>query len=337
MTQYGSLDAALLDRAAAEVRSQFSSVFASAPLVPLGNGGGFSGARLWRLEAPAGRACLRAWPPGETRPRLLHRHHLMIRARRAGLGFVPAVFATSEGITVVATAERLWDLTEWFEGRADYSQHPTTARLEAACEALGRLHRVWELPAEPPATCLAVRRRLEFLRDWQALLRSGWRPAPAVGDPLRLLAERAWQVLRHRIHHVPSLLAAWVDKTWPVQPCLCDVWHDHLLFEGERLSGLVDYGAVKVDHVAVDLARMLGSLVCDDADSWAVGLGAYRRVRRLSPDGAELARILDRTGVVVGAANWLCWLYWENRHFEDLAPVRRHLEGLVDRIESWTD
>src|SRR5690242_19276257 len=29
----------------------------------LGGGGGFSGARLWRIAAPRGRLCLRRWPP----------------------------------------------------------------------------------------------------------------------------------------------------------------------------------------------------------------------------------------------------------------------------------
>jgi Ser/Thr protein kinase RdoA (MazF antagonist) len=122
-----------------------------------------------------------------------------------------------------------------------------------------------------------------------------------------------------------------------LQPCLCDLWHDHLLFDGDRLTGIVDYGAVKVDHVAVDLARLLGSLVGDDADRWEEGFRAYRAVRPLSPDEERLAGVLDRAGTLLGAANWLRWLFHEGRTFDDLEAVANRLRSLMERIERWAN
>jgi Ser/Thr protein kinase RdoA (MazF antagonist) len=119
-----------------------------------------------------------------------------------------------------------------------------------------------------------------------------------------------------------------------VQPCLRDVWHDHLLFVDERLTGLVDYGAVREDHVATDLARMLGSLVGDDQVGWQQGLRAYRRVRALSDHEEQLTHVLDRTGTVLGLVNWLRWLYHENRTYQDLPAVTRRMETLLNRLES---
>jgi homoserine kinase type II len=325
----------LLDRAAEVVRSRFPFVVGRTPLVPLGNRGGFSGARLWRVDSPAGRFCLRAWPPHETLDGIQYRHRLMRCARHQGLPFVPAVFDGNDGTSAVCEAGRWWELTEWLEGRADLIQHPTAGRLEAAATALARLHRAWEPFAEAPAPCPAVHRRLAFLRDWQGLLGSGWRPEAHAADPLRPLVERAWPLLLHRLKEVPQRLEAWTSTNRPVQPCLCDVWHDHLLFEGDRLTGLVDYGAVKPDHVSVDLARMLGSLVGDDPAGWAVGLQAYRRVRPLTADEEGLARVLDRTGTLLGIANWLRWLYHDGRDMEDLSAVRGHLERLLCRVEAW--
>jgi homoserine kinase type II len=135
---------------------------------------------------------------------------------------------------------------------------------------------------------------------------------------------------------VAQCLAHWATNDVPVQPCLCDLWRDHLLFVGDQLTGLVDYGALKVDHVAVDLARMLGSLVEDDAPSWESGLKAYRRLRPFSPSDEHLARMLDRSGTILGLANWLRWLYHNGRTFEDLSAVANHLECLICRIERWT-
>jgi Ser/Thr protein kinase RdoA (MazF antagonist) len=119
----------------------------------------------------------------------------------------------------------------------------------------------------------------------------------------------------------------------PLQPCLCDVWHAHVLFEGEAVTGLVDYGSVKVDHVAVDLARLLGSLVEGDARRTAAGLTAYRRLRRLTQREAELVGVLDETATVLAVANWLRWLYHEGRRYDDRAAVTARLAGLVRRLE----
>jgi Ser/Thr protein kinase RdoA (MazF antagonist) len=121
----------------------------------------------------------------------------------------------------------------------------------------------------------------------------------------------------------------------PIQPCLCDIWHDHILFAGDAIFGIIDYGSVRRDHVAVDLARMLGSLIGDDAAMFAAGLAAYRRVRPLSTEEEDLVRVLDETGTLLGTANWLIWLHHDNRHFEDPKAVARRLGTLVARIEHW--
>jgi homoserine kinase type II len=327
----------LLDRAAGQVRDRFPTARACM-FTPLGNRGGFSGARLFRGEGTAGRMCLRAWPASKPADRVRRLHRLMLHARGQGLDFVPAVYATGEGDTVVEAGGRVWGLTQWLDGRADFAEHPSQARLEAACAALARLHRAWETFAGPAEPCPAVRRRLKILADWQALVSGGWRPQPPLDpslDPLWLVAERAWRGVPGWLPEVPRLLGPWLDFRPPVQPCLCDPWHDNLLFDGERLTGLVDYGAVKADHVAVDLSRMLGSLAGDDPQGWERGLRAYRHVRGLDDNEEQLARILDRTGTILALVNWLRFLYLESRPYEDLPAVARRLESLLGRIESW--
>jgi Ser/Thr protein kinase RdoA (MazF antagonist) len=121
-----------------------------------------------------------------------------------------------------------------------------------------------------------------------------------------------------------------------LQPCLCDVWHDHVLFTGDEVTGLVDYGAAKIDHVAVDLARLLGSLVEDNTEERSAGLRAYEEVCPLMPDEEALIAVLDETGTVLGIANWLMWLYAERRRFENRTAVADRLGKLVLRLERWS-
>ena len=311
------------DQCATEVLSHYPAVFRIGRPIPFGNHGGFSGARRWRVEASGHAFCLRAWPSHQPDPsRLEFLHRLMRRARSNRVSSVPAVLLTEDGRSHVERADQLWDLTEWMPGVADFHSNPTRDRLEHASAALAGIHDAWErYSSASREECPALLRRLDAAASWQGLRRSGWQPRwdRIAIDPVRPVAERAWRLLDQRIAVIPGRLRAWADWRGPLQPCLCDVWHDHLLFVGDRLTGLIDYGAVKIDHPAVDGARLLGSQVPDDPDAWQAGLGAYRFVRPFSDEEAELALALDETGTVIGVATWLRWLYEEFRSFEDRA------------------
>ncbi len=120
-----------------------------------------------------------------------------------------------------------------------------------------------------------------------------------------------------------------------LQFCLCDIWHDHVLFEDNTVTGFVDYGGVKIDHVAVDLARLLGSMVEDRADLRTAGLEAYQRIRPLSLQEEELVSVLDETGTLVGLITWLKWLYVDSKQFDVRAAAALRLKMLVKLVESW--
>jgi Ser/Thr protein kinase RdoA (MazF antagonist) len=303
------------------------------PLSRLGNAGGFSGAALWRVAGEAHDFCLKALPVGADAGRHGQIAKLLDWTRRKhDLTYVPGPRFVSEG------AGRVWELVEWMPGAADFHANASPARLSAASVALARLHRAWEQCPGPPAglqPCPGLLRRVKLAREWHDLVAGGWRPAFAQADPVTPWAERAWAVACRAVPGVVGQLAPWQSVPVPVQPCVCDVWHDHVLFTGDAVTGLIDYGSVKRDGVAVDLARLLGSLVGDDAAAVAAGLAAYEEVRPLGGAERALVPVLDRTGVVLGLANWLRWLYHDRRTYADRPAVARRLAGLVRRAEVW--
>ncbi len=334
------MSASTFDLAAREVLREYPFIGSRQNLTALGNRGGFSGARLWRVETATGTFCLKGWPSTDDTPEHFDLiHHLMGVARDAGLAFVPAIFPSSGGMTCVEHAGRLWDLTTWMPGRADFHDQPTPLRLAKACAALARLHGAWSLflPLQRVDRCPAIQRRLEGVLEWLALTNLGWQPSFLMIEAgrVRSLAERAWALLRTWTDWVPCALATWVERPLPLQPCLCDVWHAHVLFEGDTVTGVIDYGGVKIDHVAVDLARLLGSLVGENAELRAAGLQAYTRLRPLSWEEEALITVLDETGTVVAMMTWLKWLLRDAKGFEDATAVARRLEELVKRVESW--
>jgi len=302
-------------------------------IVPLGNHGGFSGAELWRLDAPRGEFCLKAWPADwRSADDLAWIHDLL---RHAGaLPWLPRVLAASDGVTIVFDQGRLWDVTTWMPGVADFWHAPSATRLEAACTALAQLHRAWTDVAPSIGVCPAILRRRDAWLAWQSLGQSGWRPNFVPLDPVAPVAEQLWLLLATHIDSLHQHITRWLDVETPIQPCVCDLWHDHVLFRGDHVSGFIDFGSAKIDSVAADLARLLGSLVGDDEAMWQVGLAAYERVRPLTTVERALARDLDRAGTILAAAQWLRWLYHDRRHFANVALVQERLTTLARRLEA---
>lgn len=308
----------------------------------LGNRGGFSGARLWKIHTPAGPLCLRAGALSETVTQLRERHRLMALLRGQGLFFVPTVLASSQGDTALCWAGRCWELLEWLPGKADFRQSPTLQRLRAAAHALAQVHLFWEREGtKVESPCPAVLRRLRVVQTDQPL---ACRSFPQMG----LLLQR-W------LPRLPEMLRQARTPT-RVQMCLRDIWHDHLLYEGDRLTGLVDYAAIGLDSVAADLARMLGSLVADEEQAWHQAVAAYREVRALSLEEERLARVLDRTGVIGALAHWLRVVQQAEENLRrsradrrgssspEISPegiewslVANRVQQLLDRVERWSD
>jgi Ser/Thr protein kinase RdoA (MazF antagonist) len=204
---------------------------------------------------------------------------------------------------------------------------------------LAELHQAWAEQTNTTAVPPAVLLRRHSLLEWEK------RQPPQI-DSLRHALEQfqAAALLKRALTACErwATPARWTVETWltrplPLQPCLCDVWHDHVLFEGDRVSGLVDYGSVReTESVAADLARLVGSLVADDDGLWQIALSSYSAVRPLTTAERELARVLDWTGVVVAMVQWLGWLSSGRMRAEHGPGIVRRLQQLVSRCEEWT-
>ncbi len=311
---------------------------APARITGLGSRGGFSGAEIYRVEIDSDLLCLKAWPERDIDADRLERMHALIsQARRAGLSFVPDVRNQVDGSTTAFAGGRYWDLTTWMPGAADFHRQPSPVRLAATLRALGQVHAVWQSNKQVPGPCPSIGRRLQALADWNKLLSSGCRLAPAdiPSDAWRALLSDANLLVRTHTPRLEAMLMAWYRKPVRLQSCIGDVWHDHILFQGDLVSGLIDFGGARTDHPSADLGRLVGSLVADDDNAWTIALAAYRAISPLSWEEESLARLLDRTGVIVGLMNWLRWCGRGEREFVDPEAALRRLSELVERVRCW--
>jgi len=301
--------------------------------------GGLSAGSVWRLETAAGPLCLRRWPAGTLPGRIDWIHAAVRHAMAAGCHLLPAPLATLDRAAFVSHEGRLWNLSLWLPGSADFPAHPSPERLRAAMQALATVHRS------------LADFRLGYSADAE-------RRTPAIVERLRHIERFAEEAWREAISAVPipaaypdlaDLRRVWLDRFSAgarpladrlqaalgggrIQCCLRDIWHAHVLFTGEHVTGIVDLGAMQFDTRATDLARLLGSLVGGDRGQWQLALAAYRTAADLSPAEESLASLLDEANVLLIPGVWLDWLLRERKDFANPALVRERLRAARERL-----
>ncbi len=320
---------------------------AASPSVFQQAAGGFSGARIWRVETVAGPHALRSMPIATLDfTRLAGLHRLIEHVAAAGVKQVPVPVQALDGTSFFESGGQVWQLEPWMPGVADYSTHPRAARLKAAMVCLARWHLAAAgfQPREPERTWffttpsgrspgLAERAREIVRRNGsecdvlrRALAASSWKDFADLGK----------QIIDHFMRLSPRIdlqMRLGLDAFVPLQPCLRDVWHDHILFTGDEVTGLIDAHAARSDSVATDLARLLGSLVGDDRAGWEAGLAAYHAVRPLSLAEAALVELFDQSAVLLGGLTWLDWHCMQGRTFDDPNRVLARLRMILGRLE----
>jgi Ser/Thr protein kinase RdoA (MazF antagonist) len=278
--------------------------------------GGFSGADVRLVETTTGAFALRCWPSGGAglpvvRIRELHRWLAWLAEQ--GVAIVAVPLRSNDGHTIVERRGRFWQLEPWLPGAADFHSHPTDERLRRAFAALARLHLASDryAPTDDGAAWFwrgsgrpdAVSERLAKLQ--RATIDPVDVAAPFVVDPQRrAVVGRMSSAIAVLAPRIAAELSRCMDVRVPLQPCLRDVWHDHVLFTGDEVTGIIDPSAARTENVASDLSRLLGSFLGDSFDRWEIALEAYAAIRPLSADERRLIPVLDRSGVVLSAVHW---------------------------------
>lgn len=237
---------------------------------PLGTAGGLSGAQFWRIDLPGRTLILRRWPTEHPSPgRLRFIHAILEHASHHTCDFLPLPLTTRTGESFVAEAGHLWELAPWMPGAANYATAPTPEKLFAAMRALGAFHNATttfrvrcqdeSLATTPPS---AIHRHLARLRDFtpRRLNELANAVRSTIWHDLTPLARQFLAALPNAMSRAIAQLEPLAHVALPLQPCLRDIWHDHVLFTGNEVTGLVDFGAIAIDTPATDISRLVSSL-----------------------------------------------------------------------------
>ena len=322
----------------AALLAYFPAAYRPSQIRALQNAGGYSGAQFWKLDTAAGPCCLRRWPQEATRARLKWIHEVVVQAGSAGLQEIPVPLVNLQGQRLTHWQQHDWEMAPWMPGTANFHQGPSDEKLLAAMHMLARFHLATAQfggpSRRPPETPPGVHQRLQRLRQFQeadttafsqAVAGIAWPGWFSRAERLRMLFARVQSQIAAELTQAPQTEV-------PLQPCLRDIWHDHVLFSGDRVTGLIDFGAMRMETVAGDLARLLGSLAADDRRRWQLGLTGYEEVRRLDAAERALIGVYDRSAIALSGMNWLWWLAMERRQFENREAILRRLDENTARL-----
>ena len=332
-----------MDRLAVDsILKLYPDHFRARAFYPPPGGPGFSGAVVLCLETDVGPHCLRGWPPEVDTDRIAGLHRLLehVRSRRNWFRRSSRAAQATAGLSF-RRSDAAGNWNRGSPGGPTSGSGRMMPRLTAAMTALARLHLAMtsfepiraEVPlfgTHPSAIPAAVSERIERVEGWTGnALESLWikiERSPEVAPGFTAAARSIVAGFQRLAKRMTLELRTAQRLRVPVQPCLRDVWHDHVLFVDDAVSGIVDPAAARTDTVAADISRLVGSLVGDDPRGWTVALAAYQSVRRLSADELTLIGVLDRSGTLLSGMTWLARRYLANMAFA-------HPDRVVARLE----
>lgn len=214
------------------------------------------------------------------------------------------------------------------------SDPPNPSRVREAFRALASVHRRWEgegFKDRSPGL-------LDRLNELEALNAKGFGSiGQSLGgseDPSLDSVAREWLGLAPAaVEPLRGMLKnALAGPVWR-QPCLRDVRPAHFLFVGDRLNGLVDFGAMGEETVAGDLARLSAEWLGDRPWLRKIALDAYEAVRPLDPSEHRLIPVFETSSAVLTGAHWLRWHFLEGRRFEDPGAVKSGVSRSLALLE----
>jgi homoserine kinase type II len=267
---------------------------------------------------------------------VLEQIHLWL-AETADLGFVPIPLPALDGRTVHEQGGRLWEVSAWLEGRPAPERPPSRAQLCSGVAALAAFHQAlgrdqtWGPSPAIQARLLEIE---NLVRDGFDVVERALDRAPT--DPLGIGARRWLERARSTARQHVAPLGRAAGRAVLLQPCLRDARPEHLLFCGDRVTGLIDFGAMAIESVAADLARLLGDWIGPDRVEWAAALEAYTAVRPLDAFEIALIELIAGATAVLGAGHWVRWHFLERRGFLDPSAVARGIERGLQRLVAWT-
>lgn len=273
-------------------------VFADLPWRPAATG--TSAAHVWLAPPLFALKCQPDTPL--TRDRIRFAQNITAMASKTEL--TPRTVLSRLCEKIVIHRGTLWTMESFVPG-VPLAVDANAMQIAIACSAISQLHAAWASAAKMAASIPAVERRL------------------AAFARLTPKADTESIAIYHAMKRLLPELRK-LQQPAMIHPTHGDLHREHVLFENDRVAGVIDFTAAKDDHPAADLARFLGEF----PQHRAAGVAAYHAAGGAAAVTAEMVRTLAQAGDVGAAVFWM-----ERRGTRELdANEAMRFESILERI-----
>lgn len=218
--------------------------------------------------------------------------------------------------TLFVIGESCWELADWMPGEPVRSTGwIRDEALNNVIDAIATMHAHacdWRPAGPVPADCLE--RGLEFraskLADYMQSgfdrCRTQWelipnrRSQPVLSSLGRILSlSRA--IGSHLYKPMQLLATVEIRSHWIAR----DLWREHFLFDGDRLTGIIDFTASKISWPGLDLARSLGTFLLDEDPRWESAIERYRLAAGQKDIELHDVRVTHRVSTILSAMHYV--------------------------------
>ena len=304
--------------------------------VPMGSGG-FSGATVTKIESALGAYALKPHPisfsdriasthafqeflAARTElpiPRLLHWSPGRLQLSSAQDHSIGQLNGTPQRPdTLFAMGETCWELADWMPGEPVRSTGwIRDEALNNVIDAIATMHAhvrdsrpSWPAPVDCIESGLELRasKLTDYMRSGFDRCSTQWesipdrRSQPVLASLGRILSLA--RAIGSRLYKPMQELATIpVRSHWIAR----DLWREHFLFEGDQLTGIIDFTASKISWPGLDLARSLGTFLLDEDPRWDAAIERYRSAMGQKDIDLRDVRVTHRVSTILSAMHYV--------------------------------
>jgi hypothetical protein len=337
------------------------------------SGQGLSDSLVFDLQWAGERRAVKGWPETSGRTRQLQSTHqvqlaiseFLYQSHSPTLGRlafktsdqeevcrIPTIHPWSNGQTVLASQNRLWEWGAWLVGSNRSYEAFEQHHFQQAMVAVEQIHGASLALGTDVGASSRWERRIELHRQLFAIDRRSARPTAFQEIPSdnnefdpRPVLQNLWDCWR-RIS--PQAFGPLVDAISPLfsrQWIVGDLWRDHILFADNLPCGIIDWGATSWDWRGWDWIRLLTTTpfwnrleawqwVAKDFEEKRVS-GPWHSHFSMEEKASRLAE-LGRFQIYLTAGQWLLWAAQAHRR-QVLFHPKSHLRlaELLSQLKSW--
>lgn len=253
---------------------------------------------------------LKVWPKDGPDSAAHRRRHLALEPLRdfTPVPAIPIPDTTGQTLRILQSGHCA-ELFRWFEGEPA-GQDPPDETVRQVMTTLARLHRLWSSHfGQREALSEAAGQRITQLRGLASGglddLANEVHQLTSIDHLVRAKLLAIIQSARQLVSVALRVLEPLASLRLPIQLVLRDTRPNHFLTRDLNVIGLIDFGAIGFDTVALDLARLFGEWPQIDRRKRDLAFRSYESVRPLHP--AEMAAIepLITSAAILGGIAWV--------------------------------